>query len=41
MAYSVQARVGLADVLKGQVRWAQRDAEHAGRGIWVGSYVEP
>ena len=26
---------------KGKYDRAQRDAEHAGRGIWVGSYVEP
>jgi endonuclease YncB( thermonuclease family) len=26
---------------KGKYDEAQRDAEHAGRGIWVGSYVEP
>jgi endonuclease YncB( thermonuclease family) len=26
---------------KGKYDAAQRDAEHAGRGIWVGSYVEP
>jgi endonuclease YncB( thermonuclease family) len=26
---------------KGKYDVAQRDAEHAGRGIWVGSYVEP
>jgi endonuclease YncB( thermonuclease family) len=26
---------------KGKYTTAQRDAEHAGRGIWAGSYVEP
>ncbi len=26
---------------KGKYTAAQRDAEHAGRGIWAGSYVEP
>jgi len=26
---------------KGKYDNAQRDAEHAGRGIWAGSYVEP
>jgi len=26
---------------KGRYDGAQRDAEHAGRGIWKGSYVEP
>ncbi|WP_334420469.1 thermonuclease family protein [Bradyrhizobium sp. AZCC 1588] len=26
---------------KGRYGGAQRDAEHAGRGIWKGSYVEP
>jgi hypothetical protein len=26
---------------KGRYGDAQRDAEHAGRGIWAGSYVEP
>jgi endonuclease YncB( thermonuclease family) len=26
---------------KGKYDGAQRDAEHAGRGIWAGSYVEP
>jgi endonuclease YncB( thermonuclease family) len=26
---------------KGRYDAAQRDAEHAGRGIWAGSYVEP
>jgi endonuclease YncB( thermonuclease family) len=26
---------------KGKYDKAQRDAEHAGRGIWAGSYVEP
>jgi endonuclease YncB( thermonuclease family) len=26
---------------KGKYAAAQRDAEHAGRGIWAGSYVEP
>ncbi len=26
---------------KGKYEAAQRDAEHAGRGIWKGSYVEP
>jgi endonuclease YncB( thermonuclease family) len=26
---------------KGRYNAAQRDAEHAGRGIWKGSYVEP
>lgn len=26
---------------KGKYDQAQRDAEHAGRGIWQGSYVEP
>ncbi|MGX9430706.1 MULTISPECIES: thermonuclease family protein [Bradyrhizobium] len=26
---------------KGRYSGAQRDAEHAGRGIWKGSYVEP
>jgi endonuclease YncB( thermonuclease family) len=26
---------------KGKYSGAQRDAEHAGRGIWAGSYVEP
>jgi endonuclease YncB( thermonuclease family) len=26
---------------KGKYGAAQRDAEHAGRGIWAGSYVEP
>lgn len=26
---------------KGRYNGAQRDAEHAGRGIWKGSYVEP
>jgi endonuclease YncB( thermonuclease family) len=26
---------------KGKYDGAQRDAEHAGRGIWEGSYVEP
>jgi endonuclease YncB( thermonuclease family) len=26
---------------KGKYDEAQRDAEHAGRGIWEGSYVEP
>jgi hypothetical protein len=26
---------------KGKYDGAQRDAEHAGRGIWQGSYVEP
>ncbi len=26
---------------KGKYNGAQRDAEHAGRGMWAGSYVEP
>jgi len=26
---------------KGKYAAAQRDAEHAGRGIWAGGYVEP
>jgi endonuclease YncB( thermonuclease family) len=26
---------------KGKYDVAQRDAEHAGRGIWAGSYIEP
>ena len=26
---------------KGKYDKAQRDAEHAGRGMWEGSYVEP
>jgi endonuclease YncB( thermonuclease family) len=26
---------------KGRYEKAQRDADHAGRGIWAGSYVEP
>ena len=26
---------------KGKYRNAQREAEHAGRGLWAGSYVEP
>jgi endonuclease YncB( thermonuclease family) len=26
---------------KGKYAAAQRDAEHAGRGLWAGSYVEP
>jgi endonuclease YncB( thermonuclease family) len=26
---------------KGKYAAAQRDAEHAGRGMWAGSYVEP
>jgi endonuclease YncB( thermonuclease family) len=26
---------------KGKYAAAQRDAEHAGRGVWAGSYVEP
>jgi endonuclease YncB( thermonuclease family) len=26
---------------KGRYDAAQRDAEHAGRGLWAGSYVEP
>jgi endonuclease YncB( thermonuclease family) len=26
---------------KGKYDAAQRDAEHAGRGIWEGTYVEP
>jgi endonuclease YncB( thermonuclease family) len=26
---------------KGKYDKAQRDAEHAGRGVWAGSYVEP
>jgi hypothetical protein len=26
---------------KGKYDGAQRDAEHAGRGIWEGTYVEP
>jgi hypothetical protein len=31
----------LAPYSKGKYDKAQRDAEHAGRGIWEGSYVEP
>ena len=38
-------RTGLAldwpQYSKGKYAAAQRDAEHAGRGIWAGSYVEP
>jgi endonuclease YncB( thermonuclease family) len=39
------ARNGLAldwpTYSKGKYNGAQRDAEHAGRGIWEGTYVEP
>jgi hypothetical protein len=31
----------LAAIFQGKYDQAQRDAEHAGRGIWEGSYVEP
>ena len=30
----------ITGTLSGKLK-AQRDAEHAGRGIWEGSYVEP
>ena len=41
----ISVRKGLAldwpQYSKGRYDGAQRDAEHAGRGIWKGSYVEP
>jgi endonuclease YncB( thermonuclease family) len=30
-----------AQYSKGKYGKAQRDADHAGRGVWAGSYVEP
>jgi hypothetical protein len=39
MASTPRAR--LAPICQGKYDGEQRDAEHAGRGIWEGSYVEP
>jgi endonuclease YncB( thermonuclease family) len=41
MAGPQRTCVRLAAVSKRKYDAAQRDAEHAGRGMWAGSYVEP